>query len=133
MGEPLQCGGTMAKAFRQQLVRTAPRGMIISHSGNHQFIGARCFDQFQQATFNSIDAADHQALALPGDAGAVDRRIGVGGGFFRRSERQIFALGAAHEVQVGAARDALGLGIAIGRDRRSGEDRIGLRAWFPTV
>ena len=108
-----------SESFRQLFVRVPSRGMIIGHGGNHQFIRACRFDQCEQPTLNCIDAADYEALAVASDAAAINRRVGIGSGLLWRSKRQIFADGAAREMEVGAACDPLGLRIAVSGNRRS--------------
>src|ERR1700728_540484 len=61
------------------------------------------------------------------NAFAVDGRVRIGGSFFRRGERGVFALGAAGEMEIRARRDAFGFGVTVGRYDRYAEDAVGLR------
>ena len=102
------------------------RAVVEYHGCHHQFIGLRRRDQRVEPCLHRRRRADRHAGAVLRDARFVDRGVVVGRGIFRRGERQIFALGAAHDIEVDGLGEMLGLLVAVGADHMGAENGEGL-------
>ncbi len=98
--------------------------MVVDHGRDHHLVGLRRFDQRIEPRAHGRDRAGVDALAVQPDALQIDRRVGVRGGLLGTRERQIFALLAAHEIEIDGGGEPVGFGFGVGRDRGNAEDRV---------
>src|SRR5215472_16958633 len=94
--------GRKLERLREKLIGAPARGVVVDHGGDHHLVRL---------------GRGEQAGAALADALPVDRRVVIRRGLLGAGERQILAARAPHEIEIDRCGEALGLCVAVRRDR----------------
>src|SRR5215472_8048317 len=109
--------GRKLERLREKLIGAPARGVVVDHGGDHHLVRLGRGDERDEARENRRRRAGEQAGAALADALPVDRRVVIRRGLLGAGERQILAARAPHEIEIDRCGEALGLCVAVRRDR----------------